>query len=608
VNANVALQDRHGRVVSGQITVGPLQKGDPEQLGPYRLVGRIGRGGMGTVYLAESGQGERAAVKVINLDLAHDDAFRLRFRREVESARRVRRFCTAPVLDAQLDGEQLYIVTEYVDGPNLDQFIRTSGPMRGSSLEHLAVGVATALTAIHGAGVIHRDLKPANVLLSSVGPRVIDFGIARALDSVGEATRTGQLVGTPAYMAPEVIEGKPATAASDVFAWGCVVAYAGTGQAPFAAPTVPAVMYRIMHAEPALDEIEPALREVVERALAKDPAQRPTAQELLDRLVGHDHADTAKVAETVRRTWPNEPAPAAAMTQGPPSYRTRQDIPPTTPYPGGGQVGAPPMGPAHTQGPGPGYGQGPTVPPGQPRRQAGSARRTMVLGSVGAAVVIGVVGVLIVVMMRGAGGPPDKTSSIFDDDFSNTSSGWSGSSWISGNGYYQGGYRIDAGGTISPSRWEPSPYEQKVPERVLVTADARALGGPDYGQFGVFCRAGEGSGSDATMYEFLVRADGKGTVIRKLAGQGGAKELANKASAPGFEKGRPNHLQATCEQEGGKVSLRFWLNNHLAASTTDADRPLPTGNAGLIVAQENGGSSGDSQILFDNFHLANITG
>jgi protein kinase-like protein len=595
--------------VSGQVTVSPLQKGDPEQLGPYRLVGRIGRGGMGTVYLAESGQGERAAVKVINLDLAHDDAFRLRFRREVESARRVRRFCTAPVLDAQLDGEQLYIVTEYVDGPNLDQFIRTSGPMRGSSLDHLAVGVATALTAIHGTGVIHRDLKPANVLLSSVGPRVIDFGIARALDSVAEATRTGQLVGTPAYMAPEVIEGRPATVASDVFAWGCVVAYAGTGQAPFAAPTVPAVMYKIMHADPTLDGIDPALREMVERALAKDPARRPTAQELLDRLVGHDHADTAQVAETVRRTWPNDPMPAAAMTQGAPAYRTRQDLPPSTPYPGGGQLGAPPMGPGR------GHGQGPTMPAGHGRpdgqrakRRGGPARRTMVLGGLGAAVGIGVVGALIVLMLKGMSGPPDKTSSIFDDDFSNTGSGWPGSTWISGSGYFQGGYRIDAGGSINSSRWESSPYEQKVPERVLVTADARVAAGPDYGQFGVFCRAGEGTGSNATMYEFLVRADGKGTVIRKLAGPSGLKELATKTSAAGFDKGRKNLLQAACEQQGTKVRLRFWINGHLAASATDADRPLPTGNAGMIAAQENGGSTGDSQIVFDNFHLAAITG
>jgi hypothetical protein len=579
--------------VSGQVTVGPLQKGDPEQLGPYRLVGRIGRGGMGTVYLAESGQGERAAVKVINLDLAHDDAFRLRFRREVESARRVRRFCTAPVLDAQLEGEPLYIVTEYVDGPNLDEFIRGSGPMRGSSLEHLAVGVATALTAIHGAGVIHRDLKPANVLLSSVGPRVIDFGIARALDSVAEATRSGQLVGTPAYMAPEVIEGKPATAASDVFAWGCVVAYAGTGRAPFAAPTVPAVMYQIMHAEPTLEGLDPALREVVERALAKDPARRPSAQELLDRLVGHAAADTAKVAENVRRTWPNEAPPTAAMTQGPPPYRTRQDVPPTMHHPG-----APP-------GPGP-TGPGPTVG-ARPVGRSPLPRRTFVLVGAGVAVAA-VLGALAILVLRGSGGPPDKTSTIYDDDFSNTGSGWSGSTWISGNGYVNGGYRIDAGGSINPSRWESAPYQQTVPERVLVTADARAIGGPAYGQFGLFCRSGEGSGQDAALYEFLVRADGKGTLIRKVAGKSGSKELAGKAGAPGFKKGKQNRLQAACERQGTKVRLRFWLNGELAVSATDADRPLPTGTAGLISAQESGGSGGDTQVMFDNFHLANITG
>jgi len=583
--------------VSGQITVGPLQKGDPEQLGQYRLVGRIGRGGMGTVYLAESGRGERAAVKVINLDLAHDDAFRLRFRREVESARRVRRFCTAPVLDAQLDGEPLFIVTEYVDGPNLDEFIRSSGPMRGSSLEHLAVGVATALTAIHGASVIHRDLKPANVLLSSVGPRVIDFGIARALDSVAEATRTGQFVGTPAYMAPEVIEGKPATAASDVFAWGCVVAYAGTGRAPFAAPTVPAVMYQIMHAEPTLEGIDPGLREVVERALAKDPAQRPSAQELLDRLVGHDHADTAQVAENVRRTWPSEPPPTAPMTQAPPPYRTRQDIPPTMaqtmPHPG-----APgPMGP--------GSGQGPTVAPRPPRRSP-RPRRVMVLAGVGVALA-GVIGALTVFVLKSSGGPPAKTSSIYDDDFSNTGSGWSGSTWSSGSGYLNGGYRIDAGG-YTPNRWEAAPLEQTVPERLLVTADGRAIGGPDYGQFGLHCRAGEGTGQDSTLYEFLVRVDGKGTVIRKLSGRGGSRELANKTGAPGFNKGKQNHLQAACEREGGEIRLRFWLNGELAASATDTDHPLPTGAAGLISAQENGGSSSETQVMFDNFHMAKITG
>ncbi|MFB9834341.1 serine/threonine-protein kinase, partial [Actinoallomurus acaciae] len=281
----------------------PLRPSDPQQLGDYRIIGRLGRGGMGIVYLAESASGERAAVKVISPELADDETFRDRFRREVESARKVRRFCTAPVLDAQLDGEPLFIVTEFVDGADLQEFVTASGPMRGSSLEHLAVGVATALTAIHGAGVVHRDLKPANVLLSSVGPRVIDFGIARALDTVSGATRTGQFIGTPAYMAPELISGAKASPASDVFAWACVVAFAGTGRAPFDGPTVPSVLYQITHGEPSLDGLDEGLRSLVARALSKDPAARPSAQELLDVLTGRPHAEAAAAAETLGRTW-----------------------------------------------------------------------------------------------------------------------------------------------------------------------------------------------------------------------------------------------------------------------------------------------------------------
>ncbi|WP_460359766.1 serine/threonine-protein kinase, partial [Actinoallomurus bryophytorum] len=310
--------------MTGNHVIGPLRPSDPQQLGAYRIVGRLGRGGMGIVYLAENEGGERAAVKVISPDLADDEMFRDRFRREVESARRVRRFCTAPVLDAQLDGEPLFIVTEFVDGADLDEFVTTSGPMRGSNLEHLAVGVATALTAIHGAGVIHRDLKPANVLLSSVGPRVIDFGIARALDTVSGATRTGQFIGTPAYMAPELISGDTASPASDVFAWACVVAFAGTGRAAFDGPTVPSVLYQISHGEPALDGLDEGLRDLVARSLDKDPAKRPSAQELLDLLTGRPHAKPAEAADTVGRTW--------AVPSG---RWTTPDAPPTQALPPG---------------------------------------------------------------------------------------------------------------------------------------------------------------------------------------------------------------------------------------------------------------------------------
>jgi serine/threonine protein kinase len=561
--------------VSEQITVSPLRQGDPAQLGSYRLVGRVGRGGMGTVYLAESGSGERLAVKVINPDLAHDDAFRTRFRREVESARRVRRFCTAPVVDAQLDGEPLYIVTEYVDGPNLDEFIRSSGPMRGSSLDHLAVGVATALTAIHGAGVIHRDLKPANVLLSSVGPRVIDFGIARALDTVSEATRTGQFVGTPAYMAPEVFDGKPATAASDVFAWGCVVAYAGTGQTPFTGPTVPAVMYQIMHAEPTLTGIDESLRGLVERALAKDPAQRPSAQELLDSLVGQNHADTAQAAESLSRTWPGETARDVTMPAGPPG--TRADLPPTAHHPG------PPVSAAKDKVPWWAY------------------------GVLVAALVLVVLAVVVVFIMRGSNGPPEQTKSVFGDDFSNISTNWGGGNFTSSYGYVNGMYRL-ATGTTSDEQTVAAPYDQVSPPRLLMSADVVVRSGPDYGQFGLWCR-GDAIPSPPHGYHFLVRVDGKGAVIRKVSEQAGSKQLAEASEAKGYKRGKTNRVQAACDQEGSKINLRLWLNGSLVAEATDGDSPLPntkdTGE-GVTVTREGGGSGGDMTADFDNFDMSRI--
>jgi serine/threonine protein kinase len=550
-------------VVTDNHAISPLRPSDPQRLGSHRIVGRLGRGGMGTVYLAESDSGERAAIKMINPELADDETFRERFRREVESARRVRRFCTAPVLDAQLDGEPLFIVTEFVDGPNLDEFVTASGPMRGSSLEHLAVGVATALTAIHGAGVVHRDLKPANVLLSSVGPRVIDFGIARALDSVSGATRTGQFIGTPAYMAPELISGGTASPASDVFAWACVVAFAGTGRAPFDGPTVPSVLYRISHGEPSLDGLDEGLRDLVSRALVKDPARRPSAQDVLDALTGRQHADTAEAAATVGRTWA---LPSGPMTR-PDTVRTR------------------------------------ALPPRSSSSGGGPAARPLLLGAAAPAVLL-VLGIGAFLLLRGSGGPPSTTASVYTDDFSNTSSGWSGSTWTSGSGYFQGGYRIDAG-SPSAQEGEKAPFTGNLPDRLLIGVDAAVKAGPPYGQIGVYCR-GSGVASDSTSYDFLVRADGHGALIRKEAGQRGTKELVSKTSAAGFKAGKTNHLQVTCEPDGGKVRLRFWINGTLAAEATDADGPLANGGTGLMARLDNGGSGGNVQTFFDNYELSSI--
>ncbi|WP_149261410.1 DUF4389 domain-containing protein [Actinomadura sp. K4S16] len=295
---------------------GPLEKDEPRVLGPYRLLGRLGRGGMGTVYLGAEPDGRRVAVKVVNRELAGEPAFLARFRREVTAARRVHRFCTAPVIDAELDQDPPYIVTEYIDGPSLEKAVRDKGPLPGSDLEGLAVGVATALAAIHGAGIVHRDLKPANVLLSSTGPRVIDFGIARALDAADGPTRTGQFVGTPSYIAPEVLRGEPVEQASDVFSWGCVVAYAGTGRPPFQGGTVAETFRRIEHEEPDLAGLDPRLRDVVAAALGKDPRDRPSARRLLTLLVGQEKADLTQAVETISESW-RGPDPAAEPAAAP---------------------------------------------------------------------------------------------------------------------------------------------------------------------------------------------------------------------------------------------------------------------------------------------------
>ncbi|WP_017612433.1 serine/threonine-protein kinase [Nocardiopsis salina] len=328
----------------------PLRAGDPHELNGYRVASRLGRGGMGTVYLAEDGSGQKVALKLIHPDLADDEDFRRRFAREVESARRVARFSTAGVIDARLEGEPLYIVSEYVPGPNLDEAVRADGAMSGGTLESLAMGVAAALTAIHGSGIIHRDLKPANVLLSPVGPKVIDFGIARALDdSAGSVTRSSQLMGTPSYMAPELILGEQPTAAADIFAWGCLVAFAGIGSAPFDAPTVPAVLHNISSAPPRLDGLDQGLSELVVAALDKDPRNRPTSQQLLARLTGQPQPEEAEVNRTISTSWS---PPASAPVPGTPPQETAAH---------GAGAPAAPSGPQHPQ-------SGPNQPPSGPHQ------------------------------------------------------------------------------------------------------------------------------------------------------------------------------------------------------------------------------------------------
>ncbi|WP_007513243.1 serine/threonine-protein kinase [Frankia saprophytica] len=256
---------------------------DSDSVGPYILVSRLGEGGMGTVYLGRDPGGRAVAVKVIRPDRANSPEYRHRFRLEVEAARSVAPFCTAEVLDADPDAFAPYLVTEFIEGLRLDQAVAV-GPLSSSTLTGLAVGVATALTAIHHAGLVHRDLKPSNVILSLTGPRVIDFGIAQVLDgAVAKPTDWG--FGSAGWMAPEQIHGQPIGPAADVFTWGMLVAYTATGRHPFDGDTDLELAYSITSAEPDLTGLPRQLEDLVSNALSKDPAARPTARDLLLHLV-----------------------------------------------------------------------------------------------------------------------------------------------------------------------------------------------------------------------------------------------------------------------------------------------------------------------------------
>jgi hypothetical protein len=226
------------------------------------------------------------AIKLLHADQTGDPAARARFVREAMAAKKVARFCAAQVLDADVDGDRPYIVSEYVEGPSLAELVRDRGPISGGALERLAIGTATALVAIHQAGIVHRDLKPANVLVAQDGPRVIDFGIAKALD--GTATVSSRVVGTPAYMAPEQLQGVSIGPAVDVFAWAALMTFAATGLPPFGMDSIPLVVNRILNADPQLGGLSGSLRDLVSDCLAKDPAQRPTARRILLRLLGQE--------------------------------------------------------------------------------------------------------------------------------------------------------------------------------------------------------------------------------------------------------------------------------------------------------------------------------
>ncbi|WP_227023135.1 serine/threonine-protein kinase [Actinomadura rubrobrunea] len=324
---------------------GVVTSGD--QIGQYRVLQTLGEGGMGVVYLAADPEGRKVAIKVLRPAVAGDATARRRLAREVDSMRRVHSPHVAEILDADVTADQPYIVTQYVPGRTLEETVEEEGPRYGQALQRLAVGLASALSAIHGAGIVHRDLKPANVMLVDDEPIVIDFGIAQAADAT-RLTATGMVIGTPGYLAPEIIEGEDAGPASDVHAWGGTVAFAATGRPPFGSGTFEAIFYRIMQGTPDLDGVPEPLLPVLRSAMARNPAERPTAVSLVQ-LIRRIHfeatiTDTTRVDEhypspesTTRQTDASSdhsrvfsmPAPS----QPPPGPAPSEPLPAPTPAP-----------------------------------------------------------------------------------------------------------------------------------------------------------------------------------------------------------------------------------------------------------------------------------
>jgi eukaryotic-like serine/threonine-protein kinase len=274
-----------------------LRPEDPRRIGPYWLEGRLGSGGMGDVYLGRSPGGRHVAIKVIRAELARDAEFRARFAREVTAVRKVSGIFTAEVVDADLHGPTPWLATSYVAGPSLADEVDAHGPLSPGVALMLAAGLAEGLVAIHSAGLVHRDLKPSNVLLAKDGPRLIDFGISRSVDS-SALTRTGMVIGSPGFMSPEQARGREAGPPSDIFSLGAVLAFAATGKEPFGSGSGEALLHRVVSGEPDTEDVPRQIRPLVERCMIKDPRRRPTAAQLLAEL---------STAQSATRT---QPAPA----------------------------------------------------------------------------------------------------------------------------------------------------------------------------------------------------------------------------------------------------------------------------------------------------------
>ncbi|TDB86160.1 serine/threonine protein kinase, partial [Actinomadura sp. KC216] len=310
----------------------PLQPGDPRRLGAFEITGRLGVGEQGAVFLGRDPSGGPVAVKVLHVRLSGEPAARTRFANAFTSARKVSGFCTAAILSADVEGDRPYVVSQWVDGPSLQQLVDEEGPRGGAVVERMAVGTAIALTAVHRAGALHHNLKPGNVLLGRDGPRLSDFGIAHALEAVN-ASFSGHITEDPSYKSPEQLSGTGIGQPADVFAWASTILFAATGEPPFGDGSPSEVMQRIVYDEVDLSSVPDSLREVLADAFAKDPAHRPTGKDVLQRLLDEN-------GPLIGRMPPSMAAEGRALAFGAPMPQPAQMAPP--PMPPRTPMGAPP--------------------------------------------------------------------------------------------------------------------------------------------------------------------------------------------------------------------------------------------------------------------------
>jgi len=379
------------------VRVQELRPSDPEELGRHRLLGRLGAGGMGVVFLAEGPFG-RVAIKLIREDLADDQEFRRRFQREVQACFRVGGARTARLVDFELAANRPWLATEFVDAPSLADQVRADGPLTFEDQILLAAGLAEALVSIHSTGLVHRDLKPSNVLWTPHGPKVIDFGIAAATDAAA-LTTAGHFVGTPGWHSPEQVSGQDPTGAADIFAWGALLCYAASGRAPFGTGSVQVILHRVASAEPSVDRelIAPALRGLVANAMALEATDRPTAADLYATLAGSAPAEASGF-------------PATRVLAGGPG-----DTPPSTPMP----VQVTPTRPWSATVAG-SQGQLPATPPAAPPRRG---RRLAIVLGVTAVVLLAAAGSVIGLLLADRGdddGGSGDGASASDVQFSAT--------------------------------------------------------------------------------------------------------------------------------------------------------------------------------------------